>query len=205
MFSTFQGGPFVEVFTPQVSARPAARHRISSEPALGCRKARNIPWWRAPRAKGGNPRAPWIGHPRPDSPAPDRLDDLGTRAGATRARFLPAAIPTDPPASRPDARSTLPSADPASPPWLMFDQQGKDPTEGWKMLGGKCVKRMYEKGVKGYVHHVTGPPGLKMQLPADERRGRERPPAFPHVSRSSASPRLFVPAPARDREICRRT
>lgn len=45
------------------------------------------------------------------------------------------------------------------------------------MLGGKCVKRTYEKGVKGYVHHVTGPPGLKMQLPADERRGRERPPA----------------------------
>jgi hypothetical protein len=65
----------------------------------------------------------------------------------------------------------------------MFDQQGKDPTEGWKMLGGKCVKRMYEKGVKGYVHHIGGPPGLKMQLPADERRGRERPPAF--------SPALF--------------
>ena len=63
------------------------------------------------------------------------------------------------------------------------------------MLGGKCVKRMYEKGVKGYVHHVTGPPGLKMQLPADERRGRERPPAFPLVSRSSASPRLFAPGP----------
>ena len=35
------------------------------------------------------------------------------------------------------------------------------------MLGGKCVKRMYEKGVKGYVHHIGGPPGLKMQLPAD--------------------------------------
>ena len=65
------------------------------------------------------------------------------------------------------------------------------------MLGGKCVKRMYEKGVKGYVHHVTGPPGLKMQLPADDRRGRERPPAFPHFSRSSASPRLFAPARAR--------
>ena len=75
----------------------------------------------------------------------------------------------------------------------MFDQQGKDPTEGWKMLGGKCVKRMYEKGVKGYVHHVTGPPGLKMQLPADDRRGRERPPAFPHFSRSSA-PRDFSPS-----------
>jgi len=85
----------------------------------------------------------------------------------------------------------------------MFDQQGKDPTEGWKMLGGKCVKRMYEKGVKGYVHHVTGPPGLKMQLPADDRRGRERPPAFPHFSRSSA-PRDFShpPGPAPDREIC---
>jgi len=53
----------------------------------------------------------------------------------------------------------------------VFTPQGKDPTEGWKMLGGKCVKRMYEKGVKGYVHHVTGPPGLKMQLPADDRRG----------------------------------
>uniref|UniRef100_A0A7S0KRI9 CFA20 domain-containing protein n=1 Tax=Micromonas pusilla TaxID=38833 RepID=A0A7S0KRI9_MICPS len=53
----------------------------------------------------------------------------------------------------------------------VFTPQGKDPTEGWKMLGGKCVKRTYEKGVKGYVHHVTGPPGLKMQLPADERRG----------------------------------
>ena len=73
----------------------------------------------------------------------------------------------------------------------MFDQQGKDPTEGWKMLGGKCVKRMYEKGVKGYVHHIGGPPGLKMQLPADERRGRERPPAFsPAFSRF---PRLFAP------------
>lgn len=71
------------------------------------------------------------------------------------------------------------------------------------MLGGKCVKRMYEKGVKGYVHHVTGPPGLKMQLPADDRRGRERPPAFPHFSRSSA-PRDFShpPGPAPDREIC---
>ena len=59
------------------------------------------------------------------------------------------------------------------------------------MLGGKCVKRMYEKGVKGYVHHIGGPPGLKMQLPADERRGRERPPAFsPALSRF---PRLFAP------------
>ena len=59
------------------------------------------------------------------------------------------------------------------------------------MLGGKCVKRMYEKGVKGYVHHIGGPPGLKMQLPADERRGRERPPAFsPAFSRF---PRLFAP------------
>lgn len=45
------------------------------------------------------------------------------------------------------------------------------------MLGGTCVKRTYEKAVKGYVHHVTGPPGLKMRLPADEKRGRERPPA----------------------------
>ena len=71
------------------------------------------------------------------------------------------------------------------------------------MLGGKCVKRTYEKGVKGYVHHVTGPPGLKMQLPADERRGRERPPASrtfpaPPPPRDFSHPR----GPALDREIC---
>ena len=83
MFSTYQGGPFVEVFTPQVSARPAARHRISSEPALRMSEGEKYPRWRAQRAKGGNPRAPWIAHPRPDSPAPGRLDDLATRAGAT--------------------------------------------------------------------------------------------------------------------------
>ena len=89
-------------------AYPAARHRISSEPALRMSEGEKYPRWRAQRAKGGNPRAPWIAHPRPDSPAPGRLDDLATRAGATRARFLPAAIPPAPPAPRPDPRSTLP-------------------------------------------------------------------------------------------------
>ena len=108
MFSTYQGGPFVEVFTPQVSARPAARHRISSEPALRMSEGEKYPRWRAQRAKGGNPRAPWIAHPRPDSPAPGRLDDLATRAGATRGGFFSAAIPPAPPAPRPDPRSTLP-------------------------------------------------------------------------------------------------
>ena len=53
MFSTYQGGPFVEVFTPQVSARPAARHRISSEPALRMSEGEKYPRWRAQRAKGG--------------------------------------------------------------------------------------------------------------------------------------------------------
>ena len=93
---------------PAGERAPPARHRISSEPALRMSEGEKYPRWRAQRAKGGNPRAPWIAHPRPDSPAPGRLDDLATRAGATRARFLPAAIPPAPPAPRPDPRSTLP-------------------------------------------------------------------------------------------------
>ena len=40
------------------------------------------------------------------------------------------------------------------------------------MLGGKAVKRIYEKTVKGSVYCVSGGPGHKMQLPKDERRGR---------------------------------
>lgn len=51
--------------------------------------------------------------------------------------------------------------------------QGKDPTGNWKMCGGKAVKRVYEKNVKGYVYAISGGPGHKMQLPKDERRGRE--------------------------------
>ena len=57
---------------------------------------------------------------------------------------------------------------------VAFDlQQGKDPTGNWKMCGGKAVKRVYEKNVKGYVYAISGGPGHKMQLPKDERRGRE--------------------------------
>ena len=109
MFSTFQGGPFVEVFTPQVSARPAARHRISSEPALGCRKARNIPWWRAPRAKGGTLARPGSVTRDPILPAPGRLDDLGTRAGRpARVFFPPRSQPTPPPPAPTRDQHSLP-------------------------------------------------------------------------------------------------
>ena len=43
--------------------------------------------------------------------------------------------------------------------------------------GGRSVKRLYEKNVKGYVYTIGGGPGHKMQLPKDERRGRACPPS----------------------------
>jgi hypothetical protein len=55
----------------------------------------------------------------------------------------------------------------------LWSAQGKDPTGNWKICGGKAVKRVYEKNVKGYVYAISGGPGHKMQLPKDERRGRE--------------------------------
>ena len=88
---------------PAGERAPRCSTRISSEPTLRVSEARNIPCWRAPRAQGGNPRGPQIAHPRPDSPAPGRLDHLGTRAGATHGRFLPAAMP--PPAPTRDQHS----------------------------------------------------------------------------------------------------
>jgi len=39
------------------------------------------------------------------------------------------------------------------------------------MCGGKAVKRLYDKQVKGYVYAISGGPGHKMQLPKDERKG----------------------------------
>ena len=44
--------------------------------------------------------------------------------------------------------------------------------------GGRSVKRLYEKNVKGYVYTIGGGPGHKMQLPKDERRGRACPPSL---------------------------
>ena len=55
MFSTYQGGPFVEVFTPQVSARPAARHRISSEPALRMSEGEKYPMVAGSARQGREP------------------------------------------------------------------------------------------------------------------------------------------------------
>ena len=49
------------------------------------------------------------------------------------------------------------------------------------MAGGKAVRRMYEKNVKGYVYCIGGGPGHKMQLPKDERRGRAFSRASPNV------------------------
>ena len=49
------------------------------------------------------------------------------------------------------------------------------------MAGGKAVRRIYEKNVKGYVYCIGGGPGHKMQLPKDERRGRACSRASPNV------------------------
>ena len=55
------------------------------------------------------------------------------------------------------------------------------------MAGGKAVRRIYEKNVKGYVYCIGGGPGHKMQLPKDERRGRA-------CSRASPERRLASPS-----------
>jgi|AntAceMinimDraft_5_1070358.scaffolds.fasta_scaffold03663_4 hypothetical protein len=57
------------------------------------------------------------------------------------------------------------------------------------MCGGKAVKRVYEKSVKGYVYAISGGPGHKMQLPKDERKGRES-------NRTPKSPASHIPSSA---------
>jgi len=51
--------------------------------------------------------------------------------------------------------------------------QGSNPLANWKLSGpgAKATKKVYEKGVKGYVFHCQGGHGFKMQVPKDERKG----------------------------------
>lgn len=53
----------------------------------------------------------------------------------------------------------------------VFSPTGSDPTQLWKVCGGKAVKKVYDKSVKGNVYSIAGGPGCKMQLPKDERKG----------------------------------
>ena len=47
------------------------------------------------------------------------------------------------------------------------------PAVAYLLLPWHARHQVYEKGVKGYVYTIVGGPGCKMQLPKDERKGRE--------------------------------